>query len=89
MGNASSNSDSDDYYSDAASEDGDAGVHTDSDQSEDNLISNLALLFKHSALRELAAKIRVDVPGGDFSYFSLRSNVSTEIIALLIASKES
>ena len=65
MGNASSNSDSDDYHSDAASEDGDAGVHTDSDQSEENLISNIALLFKHSALRELAAKIRVDVPGGD------------------------
>ena len=72
MGNASSNSDSDDYHSDAGSEDGEAGgggvgggVHgADSDfQNDENLISNLALLFKHGALRELAAKIRVDVPG--------------------------
>ena len=63
MGNTSSNSDSEDYHSDAGLEDGDAGVHTDSDHGEENLISNLALLFKHSALRELAAKIRVDVPG--------------------------
>ena len=63
MGNASSNSDSDDYHSDAASDDADAGVHAESDAAEDNLVSNLALLFKHSTLRELAAKIRVDVPG--------------------------
>ena len=63
MGNTSSNSDSDEYNSDAASDDGDAGGNADSDHSEDNLVSNLALLFKHSALRELAAKIRVDVPG--------------------------
>ena len=63
MGNTSSNSDSDEYHSDAASDDGDTGNHAESDATEDTLVSNLALLFKHSTLRELAAKIRVDVPG--------------------------